>query len=520
MDQYNVITPTNNLDDLDRDMNNWYLLPFEMRMRSNDECMRRNGCTIQDYYNRMRTSIIKHQDQGEYKPNNLEIMKENAYSDLLSDVNFSEKKAMSNDYNQSPFIVIIDPDVKDIDELSRLYDSYLLLSPRNRLLSNEYSYSIWGYNVQNMRDLLMGKFETTSTPYVSDNIIKESLTEGNVIKFAADRYNHWYWNNQIIELNAVAEYGTLLDDLARQHFTSSIGDVSAILPTVTPYFTAAEIRDRGYKINIPKDKSYIKALKEAKTEEEFLALGWNPSISINEKTIKFAKERQLKSISNTRIVDVSEMKMLESGVIDEVTKDSYPFITVRDGDSYYAVGNESFNKLVSLNKNPGKSIYRDELGDRIVEVAVIGVDKYTARQFKKADESLYNPEGVNFNGIYEVLKHPLNKFDLDVRKVYYAEMAELLYEYFNAADTDKKFVLNENNTFKIVYKGSINSTKLKINEVLEKFNAIKSDATMEKILTEKYYMGSDNIAENSVKNFIKKGVFPNVAFTAVDKEEE
>ena len=60
MDQYNVITPTSDLDKLNNDMTFWTMLPYNMRLRSDEECIRRYNMTNIDLYNKVKAAIINH----------------------------------------------------------------------------------------------------------------------------------------------------------------------------------------------------------------------------------------------------------------------------------------------------------------------------------------------------------------------------------------------------------------------------------------------------------------------------
>ena len=46
MDKYNIITPTDNLDDLTNDMVNWYQMPKKFRDAANDDCMKIYNCYV------------------------------------------------------------------------------------------------------------------------------------------------------------------------------------------------------------------------------------------------------------------------------------------------------------------------------------------------------------------------------------------------------------------------------------------------------------------------------------------
>ena len=58
MDKFNVIIPTADLDELNMDMASWCSLPYNMRMRSDEECIRAYGMTNAELYNRIKEKIL------------------------------------------------------------------------------------------------------------------------------------------------------------------------------------------------------------------------------------------------------------------------------------------------------------------------------------------------------------------------------------------------------------------------------------------------------------------------------
>ena len=44
-EKYYVIDLTGDIDELEKDMSKWSNLPYEFRMRGNDECIKRYGMT-------------------------------------------------------------------------------------------------------------------------------------------------------------------------------------------------------------------------------------------------------------------------------------------------------------------------------------------------------------------------------------------------------------------------------------------------------------------------------------------
>ena len=64
MDQYNVLTFTTNLSELEQDMNNWNMLTYDEKKMANEYAMQRYRMTNENLYNFMKFAIINN-------PNNI-----------------------------------------------------------------------------------------------------------------------------------------------------------------------------------------------------------------------------------------------------------------------------------------------------------------------------------------------------------------------------------------------------------------------------------------------------------------
>ena len=82
MDKYNIITPTDNLNDLTNDMVNWYQMPKKFRDAANDDCMRIYNCYVPQLYNRIKEKILQNMDYADIDDDNI-LSK--GYIDLMSE---------------------------------------------------------------------------------------------------------------------------------------------------------------------------------------------------------------------------------------------------------------------------------------------------------------------------------------------------------------------------------------------------------------------------------------------------
>ena len=120
MDKYNVISITNNLAELQNDMANWSNLPYDFRLRSDENCIRLYGMTNTELFNRLRAVLVSSQKPEE----DIDVIGANiseAFTSTEDQINydnpeFSEetemmkwKKDIANELDKSPYIVIISP---------------------------------------------------------------------------------------------------------------------------------------------------------------------------------------------------------------------------------------------------------------------------------------------------------------------------------------------------------------------------------------------------------------------------
>ena len=106
MDKYNIITPTDNLDDLTDDMINWYQMPKKFRDAANDDCMRIYNCYVPQLYNRIKEKILQNMDYADIDDDNITI-KESCTSeiDFSKYEKYEEKLKMSKKLQENPYIV-------------------------------------------------------------------------------------------------------------------------------------------------------------------------------------------------------------------------------------------------------------------------------------------------------------------------------------------------------------------------------------------------------------------------------
>ena len=345
MDKYNVIVPTNNLEELNADILKWGYMPFDLRKKSDDECIRMYGCTNKDLYEKLKADILfKNKEDDTIQESQL-ITKYFNYDNLDDLINYS------HEVQQSPFIVIIDPTISTIDDLNERMNSYLALSDKDKRLSDSYSLKIWGYNAMNLYNMVKDSIETSDAKEDIDDksnlltegykeqclysIIEEkaieNIFEGKLIE--ADLLIHNILNDKSIYANRVAcklnENSNLYNDTD-----------SSILPDICPWLTADDMRRN--KLNFEAEGFTYRNLTNCE-DDELTKYGWTKYYKPNLESLKEAKERfaghNTASIINTDIVYQYAVEPVKEGYC----YDSCPIIFVFNYDN-------GMDNLLSYNK--------------------------------------------------------------------------------------------------------------------------------------------------------------------------
>ena len=186
MDEYNVISISYNLNELDREMEQWSNLPYEMRMNADDACLKQYGCTNIDLYNRTKAYIlsVKPIDVDDLNPLEESVRMSDDDSHIINREFFSNMEDYDNkctytrQLNMSICIALINPaDIANIEDLNKAYMKFINLNDDDKNLSNSYSMCIWGYNVYNMYLIIKNYIITDDEMMIPDKmVVKESTS--------------------------------------------------------------------------------------------------------------------------------------------------------------------------------------------------------------------------------------------------------------------------------------------------------------------------------------------------------
>lgn len=285
MDKYNVIDQTSSIDDLEQDYYNWASLPIKFRRRADEECIRKNGCTNLEYYEKKKAALT-----------NAPTLYESTEDDI-----YQQKVVESERLNTSPTIEIIIPKSSNtIEDLTAKYQRYMSLPHKFRIMSDEYSRQIWGYTVI---DIYQQEKEVLSNVY--PDFLPESYIEMEAFfKPVMDTIRHMaavddkigllmIKMHECVEIDEVTEALYESANYTIDQVVDQKMDFDSILPEYTPYFTPDEMVGNSYIESLDYTewkKELLESVEESNTDK-LLSLGWNPSVSFTESNREFARNR-------------------------------------------------------------------------------------------------------------------------------------------------------------------------------------------------------------------------------------
>lgn len=488
MDKYNIISMTTDINELERDMFNWCMLPYDIRMQSIDDCRRLyNGMSVTDLYHSLKQKILKNEDLMNIDQNN--IVKESVASDYDR---YDDLLAQSKALQQSPYIVILDPDIEDVEELANKYYSYCCLNDNNQQLSDTYSWKIWGRDVYSMYFALMSELSAEESEDDIDqdsNIIPQ--LEYSIINNIEDAieplynlFNEAVYDNDIITMFRLnnnlrsdkRDSHTVLENLIinRKGVCKELPFDKSILPSVTPWFTPAE-QPRIKQFDTDKFYTLLKARlaeDDDKREEKCLDIGWNPAV---DKYDPYARNRQASFLNNINIINLKSFDIGQKQVMPVVYRNLYPIFLIFGYDKPISLGElPTYNKIGisfpgTISKvycfngvdNTFSGIYKSSIYDfKYIDMIVSFIDKNTLDLLKDKleDENTLRLIGKkDFNSVYSILVNTTNKQSPDNLRIIYSRYINLLCQVLNIEND--KFRLNDKINLYKLYSGNPQNIK-------------------------------------------------------------
>jgi hypothetical protein len=283
-------------------------------------------------------------DDNEFKPDDQVFTSEDNEKIKFEFDDFGYRKQMSVRLQDDPNVIIIDPFLDNnspeytIEELGDKYSNFMALNAKYKRFSNYYSLQLWGYDVNNMYNI-MKNLISPNEDKVEDSVetVEESFTNINDDNIQPTLDNVLEMSMEDDKLGLIREKLKILDrsDLYKKAVCESNTDyidnyitddkLLQDLPSVVPYFTPDEMDDLNIVNDIKVDpeiygntvsekmKAYnAETDKDRKKilESEILSLGWNPSVAFTEKNIRFAQKKQEKWLAEHtfNIIDLTKLK--------------------------------------------------------------------------------------------------------------------------------------------------------------------------------------------------------------------
>ena len=480
MDLNNIIEPKPNMEELVSDYISWCLLSHKQRKISNGECYAKYGCNVPELYNRYKEALKNAQDQIDKEPDNLKTVMENY--DIEADKD--DLITISRNLSMSPFVVIIDPSMRNMEELNSAINSFFTLSRKHRIISNDYSWQLWGYSVPEMYNKMVSSIISgDDSNIITDNsqmefkgIVKESFDAQSKdsldnIYPVINMYNHALLENNLVNRVRFSEaiesmkkessdYTNLIESINEnfKKYIKRMHEVSGIetLNTV-PWFSDQEYKKYNDKSFTVEHEGYYKKIKTLvedyqkdptkENADKVLEMGWNPNVKVNATTIETAKSRLSTLLSKelTEVYDISNLNEIsvenpepvpnlvpiyflfvhEKPELDGMIPKFYAYVGISFNNKfYYTFKKDNFNKGFEVHR------FSDfEYGTIVLAYLEPKIANQMERVFSKATGEEFN---VDTNNIFEFLtKSITNQYDpVNKRFVY----SSIILQFMNVAN--------------------------------------------------------------------------------------
>ena len=457
MDNFNVINLTSSLEDLENDMINWMNLPLNFRLRADEECIRRYGMTNTELFNTLKSNLINKEPEVDNMDNFLSnVISERAIEYFPVDDDLKQKFEISQSLQMSPSIIIINPlSVEEYgpDELAEKYTRFMALSYSNKVLSNQYSIDLWGYDVPNMYQISRNKLLG-----IIDDIDSLSYKiEQNKLNTIKREFVEAYMENDRIRLHDIAnKCGITCDDRIFSELSNLIDVPETYFSEIVPYFTPSDMakyateNSAAYLNNIEYPGVLIKKITNYamnptdSNKQSLINCGWNPSVPLNRQSVMVARERFINwykdvrpTIENVTKIKDSKLILNESSVtMDNIyrKKDIYPlFIVLSYSGTFfgkiirtvkrceYAHAGIAFNsdmKAISTFKfgkdfkgfnNDNLEVYKGESKDAIIDVICLFVTGETKIKVENAIKQFINNQDKSLYAFGNLFNTVINK---------------------------------------------------------------------------------------------------------------
>lgn len=369
MDDLNIININSDLDSLENDYKNWLSLTHYERRRSDEECLKKYGCTNIELYNKYKATLISNistTPQAVTETTNIleSIKLDDKEEDKLSKESLYYKMLLSKVLsNNDPNIIIIsdfpdDQPLYDLNSLQELLNKYYILPQSHKDFSDNYSIMIWGATVPFMYRIIKSKIEDLNEKNKKEKELKISVIDKSLSTYE-NTIIESVRNNDPIDIcyrkldclignNKLSLYESSVLESFINIFESDIyKDNNIPMNYINPILSYNEYMELNpdsdisfyeYAYELAQDqKSYYRTILELQSklkncnadekeniEKSIYEMGWNPYIPINGESIKFAKNKMrsylLMDESKIKICDISNW---DTKLSDEALNEDY-----------------------------------------------------------------------------------------------------------------------------------------------------------------------------------------------------
>lgn len=570
MDKYDVIDPVTDLAKLEDDYFNWNTLPFNRRMRANDNCISMHGCTVPEYYDKLRDAIVR--SDSNTTPDNIESVSEEVYLTPESMEKDMELFVQIQELKKNPYIVLITPDINTIESLTAEYNRFLDLTPKNKRISNEYSYQFFGLNVYNMYSKILGQISNDDETIDSSNA--ETLDEStNIIyckKSEEALYERALFKGDKLSAEIIKRSDhSLLESssyISPEPKYNNISDLNTdiLVGTSLPFFTRNELdkfdssfvtggrvyTTKGY---YEKLRDYTKLYNNDKSyADKLIELGWNPEVPYN-KFMGLAKQRWVDYLNENapECIDITKFMNAPTDYstpdIEDRTGTSPVYIILGfDKDSIeYTFNPYKYDKLAicfnildiikygvyvmngNFRENFNGFTFEKKLTDcKFIYIIALYLDHDTLVTLLNNINNMKNPIDIvkEYIGgsIFNLVSRTTNEYSPDNAKIFYAHLCDFIYRLvavdIHTGDIDDSYRLNFNtpNIFK-VYGGKLEDfNELEAQRIVNINTLITGKESREIFVRD--LMGKYNISD-TVSNVegLEKTITPSNIITKRDK---
>lgn len=344
--KYKLIRPTSDIYELEDMRKAWERQPYELRLKSDEECLKLYGFTNTDLYRNIRAAILQETipDMSKLGKSMIESTIINTDNNIGDNTDEKSLELYKIDLakrieSQNPNIVLIYPkgftNKNTIDDLNDRYHHYSKLPDKYKRLSNSISNKLWGHGVLAIYHDEKGHL--SSDKFEADLYHQDPLAESqNFLSLLEDSVNDMILDNDILGLYKIkleacdpkiggyckGIYESIVSDI--DHYMDQPEDFEELLPRVVPCYTSDEIdtfpddvnRDNYYNTIY----NYITDYKNnpcKETEQQLLKYGWNPTIPFNEKGFAYARKRQVQWLKENAIKIIDLTKLNNDSFIQE-----------------------------------------------------------------------------------------------------------------------------------------------------------------------------------------------------------